>query len=390
MNQDDIIWRNAKKITDNVINIKDKSVFSIHLEPKPEYVYDRPEVDILVEKILMYMKYGISTHLLLLGGRGSGKTTTIKRIMKSIIKERDELLKIQAYFDKFIYINVRECPTQRAIMGKIIGEKIHGYDYGEIIEKFKDVLKGRVILVLDDVDLLNSRDLFYYLTRSVDVMTISILQNVMWFDNLDDSTKSSYRPEKIFFPSYTQEQLKEILMLRAKYGLNHYEDEGLNTISGLVSKNYLGDARIAILALYYAGLEDKWDVNSIKKYIKMASIEVLEYTLNKLDFRQLVILTTLVDQPETNKAYTIVRDKLIEANENIKDESLKEYSKFKINTYSKSTYYQDLKVLSTYGLITLIKKKVGQYYTYEAEIHVPKDTITDISNDLEQKFHKSS
>jgi len=381
MNQDDLIWKRVKNLTQNVnINIKDNDVFSFDVEPRPEYIYDRPEAEILVDKILLYMKYGIKTHLLLLGGRGSGKTTTIKRIMKSIIKERDELLKIQAYFDKFIYINVREYPKQRAIMGKIIGEKIHGYDYGDIFEKFKDALKGRVILVLDDVDLLNSRDLFYYLTRSVSVMTISTLQNVMWFDNLDDSTKSSYRPEKIFFPNYTQEQLKEILMLRAKYGLNHYEEEGLNTISGLVSKNYLGDARIAILALYHAGSEDKWDKDSIKQYIEMASNEILEYTLSKLDFRQLVILTILVDQPETNKAYEITRDAL-----------LKKYiNEYKYTTYSKATYFQDLKVLSTYGLITLIKKKVGQYYTYEAMIHVPKNIITDISNDLEQKFHKSS
>jgi len=358
------------------VNIKDKSVFSIELEPRPEYIYDRPEADILLQKILIYMKYGISTHLLLLGGRGSGKTTTIKRVMKSIIDVREELMKRQGYFDKFIYINVREYPTQRAIMGKIIGEKIYGYAYNDIIEKFKEALKGRVILVLDDIDLLNSRDLFYYLTRSVSVMTISTLQNVMWFDNLDDSTRSSYRPEKIFFPSYTQEQLKEILMLRAKYGLYHYEEGGIALIGALVSKDYMGDARIAILALYHAGSEDKWDVDSIKQYIEMASNEILEYTLSKLDFRQLVILTTLVDQPETNQAYEITRDAL-----------LKKYiNEYKYTTYSKPTYFQDLKVLSTYGLITLIKKKVNRSYTYEAEIHVPKDFIKDVFNKLQQKL----
>jgi Cdc6-like AAA superfamily ATPase len=257
-------------------------------------------------------------------------------------------------------------------MGKIIGENIYGYAYNDIIEKFKEALKGRVILVLDDIDLLNSRDLFYYLTRSVDVMTISILQNVMWYDNLDDSTKSSYRPEKIFFANYTSEQLKEILMLRAKYGLDHYEEDKLALIGGLVAKNYLGDARVAILALYHAGLEDKWDGNSIKKYTKIASTEVLEYTLTRLDFRQLVILTSLVDQPETNKAYVITREKL-----------LKEY---KYNTYSKSTYYKDLKVLSNYGIITFIKKKVNQFYTYEAEVNVPIDSITDIFNKVKQKL----
>ena len=362
------------------VNIKDKNVFSIEIEPKPEYIYDRPEVETLIQKILIYIKYGISTHLLLLGEKGSGKTTTIKRVMKSIIDVREELMKRQGYFDKFIYINVRECPTQRAIMGKIIGENIYGYAYNDIIEKFKEALKGRVILVLDDIDLLNSRDLFYYLTRSVSVMTISTLQNIMWFDNLDESTKSSYRPEKIFFHNYDSLQLKEILMLRAKYGLYHYDEGGIALIGILVAKNYLGDARVAILALYHAGLENKWDEDSIKKYIEIASNEILEYTLSKLDFRQLVILTILVDQPETNKAYEITKDAL-----------LKKYiNEYKYTTYSKPTFHQDLKVLSTYGLITLIKKKVGQYYTYEAEIHVPKDTITDISNNLEQKFHKSS
>jgi len=381
MSQNKILWDVFNNLDNNVNgNIRDKDVFSIEIEPKPEYIYDRPEVEPLIQKILIYMKYGISTHLLLLGGRGLGKTTTINRVMKMIIEEKEELMKRQAYFDKYIYLNVREYPTQRTIMGKIIGENIFGYDYGEIIDKFKQALKGRVILVLDEIDFLKSRDLFYYLTRSVSVMTISTLQNIMWFDNLDDSTRSSYRPEKIFFHNYTPEQLKEILMLRAKYGLNHYEEDGIALIGALVSKDYMGDARIAILALYHAGSEDKWDEDSIKQYIEMASNEILEYTLSKLDFRQLVILTTLVDQPETNKAYEITRDAL-----------LKKYiNEYKYTTYSKATYFQDLKVLSTYGLITLIKKKVGQYYTYEAMIHVPKNIITDISNDLEQKFHKSS
>jgi len=373
MSQNKILWDVFNNLDNNVNgNIKDKDVFSIEIEPKPEYIYDRPEVETLIQKILIYMKYGISTHLLLLGGRGSGKTTTIKRVMKTIIDEKEELMKRQTYFDKFIYINVREYPTQRTIMGKIIGESIFGYDYGEIIDKFKEALKGRVILVLDEIDFLKSRDLFYYLTRSVNVMTISTLQNIMWFDTLDDSTKSSYRPEKIFFPDYTPQQLKEILMLRAKYGLNNYDEDSIALIGHRVSNEYMGDARIAILALYHAGLENKWDKDSIKQYIEMASNEILAYTLSKLNFRQLVILTTLIAEPETNKAYIKTRDELL--------------GKYNYVSYSKATYFQDLKVLNSYGIISRVKKKVNRSYTYEAEIHIPEEFINDVFNKVKQKL----
>jgi hypothetical protein len=66
-----------------------------------------------------------------------------------------------------------------------------------------------------------------------------------------------YMTEKILFNEYDSEQLEEILMLRAKYGLNHYEEEKIALIGALVSKNHHGDARVGILALYYAGKQDK-------------------------------------------------------------------------------------------------------------------------------------
>jgi len=46
-------------------------------------------------------------------------------------------------------------------------------------------------------------------------------------------------------------------MLRAKYGLDHYEEEKIALIGAPVSKNHHGDARVGILALYYAGKQDK-------------------------------------------------------------------------------------------------------------------------------------
>gem|GEM_PF-1092302 len=359
----DIIKRRIlEKVEHEYENLKDSSVFELNVEPRPEFTYVRPEVNMIVNTITDYIVTGIPQHILLLGWRGSGKTTSVLTVIRTIKELSEELRGKNIFLEKYFYVNAREHPSQREIFETIIGKSFRGFSFSEILNELYKVLEGRTILVIDEVDFLQSNEIFYHISRSTKVSMIAIAQNVNWFKSLDSSIQSSFRPTPIFFKNYDASQLKEILMLRAKYGLKHYDESGIALIGAIVANNHYGDARIGIRALYYVGKQDKWDDETIKQCVETAVKEVEAYTLNNLSIRDLVILSTLTEQSDTNVAYGIILERL---------RALGYY------TFGKATYFRALNFLQNLGIITLVKKKVSKYYTYEVQVLVPKELIMD-------------
>jgi cell division control protein 6 len=341
-------------------NFLDITVFDLSTEIKPEYIYIRPELESVIEPLANYLTLGVPEHLLILGGRGTGKTTSIILLVKELKKFTSrENVKTQP-LDKYFYINARESSTQREIFEKIIGKSIRGSAFGEVLKELDEKLSGRTILIIDEVDFLQSNEIFYHITRSTKVFIIAIAQSINWFRSLDSGIQSSFRPTMIFFKDYDATQLKEILTLRAKAGLKHYDESGIALISALVAHDYRGDARIGIRALYHAGKQDKWDHETIKKCVEQAAKEIEMYTMNSLSLRDLVILSALTEQNNTNEAYDIALNRL---------------KMFSYPLLSKATYFKTLNYLQNLGLITLIKKRAGRYYTYEAQLLIPPNII---------------
>ena len=82
-------------------------------------------------------------------------------------------------------------------------------------------------------------------------------------------------------------------------------------------------------------------------------------TLKNLGVRNLLILAALVKNQDTNKAYTEVSAS----------------NHLLLRGVSKSTFFQSVNYLQNLGLVTLIKKKIGRYYTMEQTLRMSDVTI---------------
>ena len=83
-----------------------------------------------------------------------------------------------------------------------------------------------------------------------------------------------------------------------------------------------------------------------------AYVEIEGKTLKNLDNQDLLILAALVKNQHAKMAYS----------------ELSTTSQFLLRIANKSTFFQNLNYLQKLGLLALIKKKVGRYYTMESQI----------------------
>jgi cell division control protein 6 len=78
------------------------------------------------------------------------------------------------------------------------------------------------------------------------------------------------QPDHILSHEYSTEEIREILRMRAKEGLNEYGNESPGLLSALLVRDYRSDARIGIKALETLGRSNRWDEGSIKTALKQA------------------------------------------------------------------------------------------------------------------------
>ena len=132
-----------------------------------------------------------------------------------------------------IYVNYRQAAT----------------DLLKLVEK--ESMKKQVVVCMDEVDSLESQEILYDLARS-GVGLVLISNDAYALMDLDPRVKSSVNAEGIEFPAYSDEEILEIISLRAKYGLvpGAVKQTDLKMIARLVD----GDARIAIETLRRAAM----------------------------------------------------------------------------------------------------------------------------------------
>ena len=330
-------------------NMKNAQAFNISYTP--DEILIRRELERVTDDLADYVNLGIPRHIIIYGSKGSGKTLSALMMAKAL---RDT--KSVPYF----YINVRENPTSTKIYRNITKMFGKGHEVEEVRSKCDSLLSDKSIVVLDEIDFLQDYDILYHITRHTKANLILLTQKVYWYKNMnDESVKSSLQPDHIVFHEYNSEEIREILRMRAKEGLNEFDKESLGLLSALLVRDYRSDARIGIKALEILGRSNKWDENSVTTALKQAYVEVEGETLKNLGDRDLLILAMLIKNQETNKAYSEVSSSN--------------------NTYlrgvSKSTFFQSVNYLQNLGLVTLIKKKIGRYYTMESQILLSDESI---------------
>lgn len=248
------------------------------------------------------------------GKPGTGKTAVVKHVIN---KYREEYPNLRA---RFAYINCSQATTAYRVLYQLnrsLGVLVppSGYPFDVLWDKFIDIYTAshsRLIVVLDEVDLLIKRDggrLLYSLTRlNYDLpedlsINLVVISNTMDFlERLDPRERSSFEPNRLQFPPYNQPQLYQILRQRADLGLKvgTWDDEALQYIASRVAQES-GDARRAIDILRMAAelaeneRAEKLTKEHAMKAVDNANEEEVSITVRTLPLHHRLILASIAD-----------------------------------------------------------------------------------------------
>ncbi|RSN73761.1 Cdc6/Cdc18 family protein [Candidatus Methanodesulfokora washburnensis] len=325
-------------------NIRDPRYFDLSFIP--ESIYLREEADDIIKAISFYLGSKLRPHLNVQGGKGSGKTTTVKFLLSNILSLQEKKGNIKKEDYQVFYISCRENPTSYKIYSAITGQKIGDPN---LVEAFIDTLNAKkyTFLVLDEADFLRDvkpynpasdyrqkdADAIFTVTRNTHAFLITIAQNVQFFDQLDPATQSSFLPIHVIFRPYRKEELFHIMKDRAEKGLYRYSLSIIEKMAEEIAENYLGDARIAIRALMFMG--DEWLDELVPEAIRSAVRSVVVDSIKNLSDKEVYLLSLIPD-------YEVKASELY-----------KEFTKkYKV---AKATFFSMLAYLQAQGLIMLLR-----------------------------------
>jgi archaeal cell division control protein 6 len=253
----DYVTRQASLFEQSSRRIKDFRIFDCNYIPEQPLMRD--EVKPVIDACLRYLKTGIANHLFIFGSRGSGKTLMLRYVQRLLNQKADSSI---------LYVNCRQHNTSFKILAHLLNVRPRGCSLDELWFRLSRMHPGRLILILDEVDLMSdkdrNKDILYLLARSSNNYMAVLLSNYPKFLNrLDESIRSSLQPEIIHFRNYDAEQILGILQDRAGAGLRDWARSTLAQIASLTVRNTNADVRVAIKTLYYLALEQGDDVQVV-------------------------------------------------------------------------------------------------------------------------------
>jgi len=255
------------------------TIFQQHIRPKsifrggkdvlrssyiPDVLPHREEqIDQLASVLVTALEGQRPSNILLFGKTGTGKTATIKYVGKELERANSEEGKVH-----FIYMNCEVVDTQYGILQNLGNLFINDFEEripftGWSTERVYHILRDKIdetnriiIIVLDEIDKLVSKsgdDVLYHLCRINDdlknarVSVIGISNDLKFTEFLDPRVRSSLSEERMVFPPYNAEQLRDILGQRASLAFdeNLLEPSVIPLCAALAAQEH-GDARRAL------------------------------------------------------------------------------------------------------------------------------------------------
>ncbi len=235
---------------------------------RPSYIPDtlphrEQQIQELARILVTALEGQRPSNVLLFGKTGTGKTACMKFIGKEIERADSGLNKVN-----FIYMNCEVIDTQYGVLQNIGNKFIEDFEQripftGWSTERVYNILREKIdeekrviVIALDEIDQLVSKsgdDVLYHLCRINDdlknakVSVIGISNDLRFMEFLDPRVKSSLSEEKMVFPPYNAEQLKEILEQRAALVLEPgvLEPSVIPLCAALAAQEH-GDARRAL------------------------------------------------------------------------------------------------------------------------------------------------
>ena len=349
----DYLSRQANLLERDSARIRDFRVFDFNYIPDQPVMRD--EVRPLVDACLRYLRTGIANNLFVFGGRGSGKTLMVRYVGHLLDTQQNAAV---------LYVNCRTHNTSFKILANLLGVRPRGFSIDELWHRFSDAHPERLILVLDEVDLISDKDrhkdLLYLLARSPNnYMTILLSNHPKFLTRLDESIRSSLQPEMIHFRNYDANEICEILIDRAKQGLRELPRATLPEIAALTARTTNSDVRVAIKSLYYWALTPK---TSVRDLFENARRDVLRDVVTDLSDQSLLILRASLDCPEpfVKRVYEAYCRACSAQHE---------------TPFSYVHFYSSLSYLQSIGLILLLSTKVGRTYTNRLQLLVDSELL---------------
>ncbi len=257
-------YLHAKKI------FKNKEVLRHSYTPK-ELPHRHEQIDELAHILVPVLRGETPSNVFVYGKTGTGKTVTVKFVT-------EELKKISKKYNipvEVIYINCEIVDTHYRVLARIVNHfkaesgvevPLVGWPTDEVYAKLKEVIDAKerfVIIVLDEIDKLIKKsgdDILYSLTRintelsRAKVSIVGISNDLKFKEYLDARVLSSLSEEEVVFPPYDANQLRDILMQRAKEAFyDGVLDDAVVPLCAALAAREHGDARRALDLLRVAG-----------------------------------------------------------------------------------------------------------------------------------------
>ena len=285
----------------------------------PETIHHRDEQINLIAKILApILKSEKPSNLFIYGKTGTGKTMSMKYIIKTLENTSIEN-KIPL---KMVYLNCklkRVADTEYRLIAQLAREfnkeiPSTGLPTDEVYKIFFSAIEKEnkpILIVLDEIDQLVKKTgdgVLYNLTRcneeleNSQITLVGLSNDMIFIDNLDPRVKSSLSEEELVFPPYNALQLQDILKQRAEKSLKEDTLEpGTTEKCAAYSAREHGDARRAIELLRVAAelAEREGEMKITLSYIDKAE--------EKIERDRLI--DVVITQPKQSQSilYTIIK-----------------------------------------------------------------------------------
>lgn len=234
---------------------------------RPSYIPEKlphreRQIKQLASILAMALRGERPSNVMIFGKTGTGKTATVKYLQKEV-----EKAKKWSRVD-YLYMNCEVTDTQYSVLQNLGNRFIEDFDeripftgwptervYNMLREKL-DEERRVVVVVLDEIDKLvykSGDDVLYHLTRinedlkRAKVSILGISNDLKFTEFLDPRVRSRLSDEKMVFPPYNAEELKDILGQRADLAFDDdVIDESVTSLCAALAAQEHGDARRAL------------------------------------------------------------------------------------------------------------------------------------------------
>ena len=319
------------------------------------------EKEIILSNINLFLNRNTGSNLFLYGTTGTGKTLIARYLSKGIsFYSAKNKLKV-----KVAYINCKQILSDDVdyYIFKRIYEELasinikSGFRKNDIYENiYKFIINNdyKLIIILDEIDNIfrksENTEILYLLLRNYDINFLNRIRLILisnspsFISQLDQRVKSSFSSIiQVKFSPYNYYELREILKDRTIKALKpgSISEEDINYISARVSKEFSGDARIAInvlrlsVTIAYNKNKEKIDREDIDEAFSSVDLNILESMVSTLNKTQKLILLALIKEQIKNKDFVTFN--------NLYEEYINLSNNFGISILDKMVVYKNLK-----------------------------------------------